>query len=520
MADQPVIQLPPEVQGAKPPEAPPAPSQQSAGPRAPGAAPRPSETPSRASARGIPAGPAALAATNAVAVTGASVYGAYGPSVAAAAAVGVALAAAALGAKKAKDTKHNQAVRDARKMAKENGAAWSPHRSGKFTGGSGGGSGSGGPRSTRGRGGSHGSAGGRTGSPLNGSGKGKHRGPKKPGPHNPRHPGSARIRSGSGASGPAGSGGNTGSGSGSDRRTRIPNQRTSLGSGPGRTSLLRKVWGPRPGGPDRPAGGLVRRSDGSRRQPLKAVGRGLVRAKDRAVRIGKGLVQAGRAVRSAWNSPAGRVARKWTLGALKRAWEIGWPALAAGTRGLIALIRRQGWRGMIDAIKNTWRAKRDKILNKNNPNTNAPGVPAATVNIPANLVGGPALKGAPTGGGQNMSTIQARFIQAAAEMLGAAMVYRPDGMMQVGNDFAQMPEAFRNVANAMKSMAQTADDEWPLHPTIKDLMSQVYQQLQQAATLSEQFAPAFRSLHAVDIQRIEAPRRGELMWDVQANPTP
>lgn len=119
-----------------------------------------------------------------------------------------------------------------------------------------------------------------------------------------------------------------------------------------------------------------------------------------------------------------------------------------------------------------------------------------------------------------MSTIQARFIQAAAEMLGAAMVYRPDGMMQVGNDFAQMPEAFRNVANAMKSMAQTADDEWPLHPTIKDLMTQVYQQLQQAATLSEQFAPAFKSLHAVDIQRIEAPRRGEKMWDVTANPNP
>lgn len=116
-----------------------------------------------------------------------------------------------------------------------------------------------------------------------------------------------------------------------------------------------------------------------------------------------------------------------------------------------------------------------------------------------------------------MSNIQARFIQAAAEMLGAAMVYRPDGMMQVGNDFAQMPEAFRNVANAMKTMAQTADDEWPIHPAIKDMMQQVYQQLQQAATLSEQFAPAFRNLHQVDIQRIESPRKGETMWDVTNN---
>lgn len=112
---------------------------------------------------------------------------------------------------------------------------------------------------------------------------------------------------------------------------------------------------------------------------------------------------------------------------------------------------------------------------------------------------------------------QARFIQAAAEMLGAAMVYQPEGMMQVGNDFAQMPEAFRNVANAMKKMADRAHDEDPIHPAILDMMGAIYQKLQEAATMSEDLAPAFRNLHAVDIKRIEAPRRGEQKWDVANN---
>ena len=112
---------------------------------------------------------------------------------------------------------------------------------------------------------------------------------------------------------------------------------------------------------------------------------------------------------------------------------------------------------------------------------------------------------------------QARFIEAAAEMLGAALTYNPEGMMQVGNDFAKMPEAYRNIANAMQKMAQRANDQDPLNPAIVDMMHKVYQKLQEAAKLSEELAPAFRNLHAVDIKRIEQPRRGEGKWDLSQN---
>lgn len=112
---------------------------------------------------------------------------------------------------------------------------------------------------------------------------------------------------------------------------------------------------------------------------------------------------------------------------------------------------------------------------------------------------------------------QARFLEAASEMLGAALSYRPEGMMQVGNDFNRMPEAFRNIANAMQMMAQRAHAEDPIHAAIIDQMQVVYQHLQAAATAAEELGPAFRSLHAVDIQRLEQPRVNEQRWDVSAN---
>lgn len=112
---------------------------------------------------------------------------------------------------------------------------------------------------------------------------------------------------------------------------------------------------------------------------------------------------------------------------------------------------------------------------------------------------------------------QARFLEAAAEMLGAAMVYNPDGMMQVGNDFARMPEAFRNIAGAMQTMTKRANDEDPIHPAIIDMMHNMYQKLHEVASMAEDLGPAFKSLHAVDISRIESPRRGEEKWDISRN---
>lgn len=111
----------------------------------------------------------------------------------------------------------------------------------------------------------------------------------------------------------------------------------------------------------------------------------------------------------------------------------------------------------------------------------------------------------------------ARFNQAAAEMLGAASVYDPQGMMEVGRDFVHMGTAFRQIADAMRIMHQKAEGEMPLHPAITDHVKEMYGMLQQVANKADELGPAFKSFHAVDIKRIAEPRRREDKWDVSAN---
>lgn len=109
------------------------------------------------------------------------------------------------------------------------------------------------------------------------------------------------------------------------------------------------------------------------------------------------------------------------------------------------------------------------------------------------------------------------YLQSTAEMVGAAMVYDPQGMMQVGHDLSQLPVALKNVAESMRIMTQRSNDQDPIHPNIIALMAEVYKALNAAAVKAEDLAPAFKVHHAVDIHRIEAPRKNEQKWDVTAN---
>ena len=111
----------------------------------------------------------------------------------------------------------------------------------------------------------------------------------------------------------------------------------------------------------------------------------------------------------------------------------------------------------------------------------------------------------------------ARFNQAAAEMLGAASVYDPQGMMEVGRDFVHMGTAFRQIAEAMRIMQQKTEDEMPMHPAIVEQLKEMYGMLQQTASKADELAPAFKAFHSVDIKRIAEPRRGERKWDVTNN---
>lgn len=111
---------------------------------------------------------------------------------------------------------------------------------------------------------------------------------------------------------------------------------------------------------------------------------------------------------------------------------------------------------------------------------------------------------------------QAQFNQAAAEMLGAATSYNPEGMMEKGRDFVHMGPAFRNIAEAMRIMA-TKGEESPMHPAIIDQLKEMYGLLKQVAEKADELGPAFKSFHNVDIKRIVEPRRNEEEWDLAKN---
>ncbi|MDV6290308.1 hypothetical protein R2F25_30330 [Streptomyces sp. UP1A-1] len=106
------------------------------------------------------------------------------------------------------------------------------------------------------------------------------------------------------------------------------------------------------------------------------------------------------------------------------------------------------------------------------------------------------------------------------ELERIASTYTPEGMMQVGRDFAALPDALEHVANAMRITTARADAEQPLDPRIVELMQNIYNLQMKASELARELAPAFRQLHAVDIERLQNPRKGahaEAEWDVRAN---
>lgn len=112
------------------------------------------------------------------------------------------------------------------------------------------------------------------------------------------------------------------------------------------------------------------------------------------------------------------------------------------------------------------------------------------------------------------------FVAPAMEAARAAAHYQPQGMLQVGADFAGLEEALRLHAEAMKVTVENADAQWPLHPNIVELMRQIHGLQLKAAELANELGPAFRQLHDVDLARLENPRKGaagERMWDVSTN---
>lgn len=367
----------------------------------------------------------------------------------------------------------------------------------------------------------------------------------------------ARYRRSSGTSsaalrrafGPGRTSGSSGWTTSPSRTTPGPNRTNNSRSaglnlgGPGRT----KTPGPRTnGGPDRTSGVKVPGPQRTRRRLLgrttdQAGGPGVKPGRTSRTRKGKHVGRTGpgrttRVFRSVGNgfkataagvksAGAGTAAfSRKASGTAKKGWRkvepvrrvtkagvkklggrVLWPGIIAG----LATIRRRSIKAGLDA----WRRKRKTGVDAGNGPTTEVGSKVRDRQFtPAS---GGLGRATTTGGAPTMAI--SGIVQATAEMMGAATVYSPEGMMQVGNDLSQLPTALKNVAETLRIMTERSNNEDPINPAIITKMGEIFKGLSALAASAEELGPMFKTLHNVDIQRIEQPRKNEHRWDISAN---
>ncbi|MGA5489581.1 hypothetical protein ACPCK1_17715 [Streptomyces pseudogriseolus] len=267
----------------------------------------------------------------------------------------------------------------------------------------------------------------------------------------------------------------------------------------------------------RPAASAARRGMAGVGRGLRATGRGIGRAARGVGRAGRWAAAPARAL---WRGTAG--ARRAAGRRIARAAGAVWDGALAGIGGLASALWNRSWRAGLATLRAVWnRRRRGRAARRaaHGPAMTGPTIAATPppiapfVRRPATAGGSPSTLGGRMSGGHH-------FLAPAMELERIATTYSPDGMMQVGRDFAALPDALTHIANAMKISTARADAEQPLDPRITDIMRQIYLLQIKAADLAKDLGPAFRKLHHVDIERIQNPRKGrtaESMWDVRAN---
>ncbi|MFI7533999.1 hypothetical protein [Streptosporangium sp. NPDC049376] len=142
----------------------------------------------------------------------------------------------------------------------------------------------------------------------------------------------------------------------------------------------------------------------------------------------------------------------------------------------------------------------------------------ATENTPTSTTAdaptGPAPTTAPTA--FRRRTVSNNPLAAAtAELNAAASGYAPDDMWTVAREIEQLPEIPANVALALRTYTMRLQSgEYPIEAPVGEALHDLYAAMAQLVPLAEQVVTVFRTVHAADLARGDAPRTGEPKWDV------
>jgi hypothetical protein len=119
------------------------------------------------------------------------------------------------------------------------------------------------------------------------------------------------------------------------------------------------------------------------------------------------------------------------------------------------------------------------------------------------------------GGTNHMSTPVAQATEAVQESFGS---YDPEHMQPVGTWLEDLPEFFREQANAFNAMITRLREEYPMDPGVADHYESLVGQLSQMGEHAEEGVGIYRAAHAKEIERLEEPRANEAAWDVSNTP--
>ncbi|MBW4719638.1 hypothetical protein [Saccharothrix obliqua] len=101
----------------------------------------------------------------------------------------------------------------------------------------------------------------------------------------------------------------------------------------------------------------------------------------------------------------------------------------------------------------------------------------------------------------------------AMEQSARAARYSPDSMADFGHDLNQWPQTISHLALALATFVKKGSAEYPIHPTVMDKLTEVYQALGAAAAAATEVPAVFTRAHATDLARHQAPRPGEHLWN-------
>lgn len=113
-------------------------------------------------------------------------------------------------------------------------------------------------------------------------------------------------------------------------------------------------------------------------------------------------------------------------------------------------------------------------------------------------------------GGTAMFTIA----DLAAEQAARTARYTPESMANFARDLDQWPQAIGHLALALSTFVKKGSAEYPVNPAVMEKLAEVYRALGVATSAASEVPGMFKRVHATDLERHEAPRPGEQLWNV------